>query len=65
MTKAVVLGASGNDFGFFLFINLTHPMRYALGGIGQPLSLLLKVNPLISEVIQLITTSIKSTLISL
>lgn len=44
--KAVVLGAAGAVV-FSLFLQLTQVLS---GGIGQPLSLLLKTNPLVKEV---------------
>jgi len=45
MVKAVVLGAAGKSMPTDLLKRLTF-----VGGIGQPLSLLLKINPLITEV---------------
>lgn len=62
MVKAVVLGAAGKQgvvicvvgFNlircFFIFIFIIIIVCGILGGIGQPLALLLKANPLVTEV---------------
>lgn len=61
MTKAVVLGAAGEAW-----LAPERPqsiIRMFLsdaGGIGQPLSLLLKINPLITEVCALLSRSFLS-----
>lgn len=45
MVKAVVLGAAGKTH----FLLLVASSKYIPGGIGQPLALLLKANPLVTE----------------
>ena len=45
MVKAVVLGAAGESLIFILYLVFTQ----SAGGIGQPLALLLKANPLVTE----------------
>lgn len=50
MVKAVVLGAAGLPYPCLASIVSPWRLTYPLGGIGQPLALLLKANPLISEV---------------
>lgn len=46
MVKAVVLGAAGESIIFFQVVSSIHKSP---GGIGQPIALLLKANPLVTE----------------
>lgn len=48
MVKAVVLGAAGQ---YSQSSNIGPNLTWVQGGIGQPLALLLKTNPLVTEVI--------------
>jgi hypothetical protein len=47
MVKAVVLGAAGESIIFIFVLDII--FTQSAGGIGQPLALLLKANPLVSE----------------
>ena len=48
MVKAVVLGAAGKSI-ISVISGSSRYLRQCAGGIGQPLALLLKANPLVTE----------------